>query len=118
MPEIRKIPKYARWYFAVNFLLLLPAIAAFYVAFREFPKPEDGGTPEFSFKSWVAVSVFVISCLIGGILEILRNKRFRYPQCSEVTPLQPVQADRAVRYHCSMCNVVWNTGMKKGGWGA
>lgn len=114
MPEVRSIPRYARRYFAGNLLYVLPGIAAFYIMWREFPRPEHGCECELTLKFWIGLSVFVAMTLIGGIVEVLRYKRFRCPQCRGIIPQQPAQEDQNVRYYCSVCDIVWDTGLVRG----
>ena len=109
MPEIRKIQGFTQRELAIRLAIVLPAFALF--GFAWWQKNQNGiGLPVL-----ISVAGFLAWIILGTYLTIRRYHHFRCPQCSQSLPYVRPNIGECHVYDCPTCDIIWDTGMKRGG---
>jgi predicted RNA-binding Zn-ribbon protein involved in translation (DUF1610 family) len=63
------------------------------------------------------LAVFVVGSLmaiVGLILQSRRFRKFRCPDCGRLVPSRDNATGERITFHCSHCDVIWDTGFIEG----
>ena len=63
------------------------------------------------------VGSFVVGfaiALAGLVRQQRQSTRYHCPECGALLPLAPQGEDRRIKFHCTRCDVIWDTRMLEG----
>ncbi len=113
MPETRKIPGYLARTFLINGVFALIGFSCFGLIW--FAGEHGGGV-----KLWIGIGGFVGSAVLMMIIQTLRARRFRCPNCAQIIPVRYLDRGQSydkgryrVQFVCSRCDIVWDTGLSR-----
>jgi predicted RNA-binding Zn-ribbon protein involved in translation (DUF1610 family) len=108
--ERRPSPDFGKKYMARNLILFIPLAIVFFLLWRRW------GTFDTIF--YLLIGLFVGGVILGLVWDRLRLSTFTCPRCgltiSEPTIMARTEGD-PIDYHCPVCDIVWETGLREGG---
>ena len=64
---------------------------------------------------------FIVACVVGfalGLVGLVRQHRqsshYHCPECGELLPYSPRGEEKRIEYHCTRCDIIWDTRMMEG----
>lgn len=104
MPISRRVPGFSRRYMLTNLLYVLPGAGFFYLMVRNCERFRCAWF-------WVGLVGFAICLATGIVLDFVRLRRFRCPQCGDILPNPSRKPGDPIQYICAHCNITWDTGL-------
>ena len=60
--------------------------------------------------SWLTFTIASVIAMVGLVLQELRFRRYRCPDCGSVLPYIAGARGARIEYVCARCDVIWNSG--------
>src|SRR5688572_24456693 len=97
-PVRKRDPKLLARHFVAATIVGIPFVACLAVSFWR---------PDYF---WPACVVGGTVCIVGLILQELRFRRYRCPDCHSLLPYPALPPGARLEYHCSKCGIIWDLG--------
>jgi predicted RNA-binding Zn-ribbon protein involved in translation (DUF1610 family) len=100
--------RFRKRYILRTTISVVPPLIAFAFVWRDWGR--------FGVVFWIAAVFFLAWIAVWIILDAVMLRAYRCPSCgrrTEASAIQDRNAGDPLRYHCSQCDIEWDTGLRE-----
>lgn len=105
MPQHKQFKGFARRHLLATLLYFVPAAIAFYFAWGAAQRND---TPALIRH----VALFAVLICAGAVIEFVRFRKARCPDCGQLTIRQGGSAGEPISFVCKSCDTIWQTPLR------